>query len=265
MARKFTRVNFLTNLKSAEDWCFFFLGHNLLYFGLRKDILWRLTRSAKERWGRVQNFDFNTFLERWEPLVQKKGSEWVQNWQFSSISTPFPGGKRPISCFLCVCVYITSFLFSLSCSYLLPFVSFSGYSSVSFSFPYLLFSLFFYSLFTIFSDFPAYLPHLLERFWNVPERFPHHFSVCVLVCSMVIFSCLKRMKAFANVCENKNLSWTTCKIVSLLSFWSKPRSLCLVCLFLFCHSVIICHCVLICNFISICLYLSFCHHLSLTS
>ena len=122
--------------------------------------------------------------------------------------------------FFFVCVYITSFLFSLSCSYLLPFVSFSGYSSVSFSFPYLLFSLFFYSLFTIFSDFPAYLPHLLERFWNVPERLPHHFFICVLVCSMVFFSCLKRMKVFANVCENKNLTWTTCKIVSLLSFWS---------------------------------------------
>ena len=143
----------------------------------------------------------------------------MQNWQFSWISTPFPSAKRPISCFF-VCVdtlpasyslYLAHTFFPLFLFLVIP---------LFFSFPYLLFSLFFDSLFTIFSDFPAYLPHLLERFWNVPERLPHHFFICVLVCSMVIFSCLKRMKAFANVCENKNLTWTTCKIVSLLSFWS---------------------------------------------
>ena len=88
----------------------FFLGHNLLYCGLRKDILLSFVAFDKickreMRAGAKLRFQ-HIFREMRVSGAKKEGSEWVQNWQFSSISTPFPGAKRPISCFfLCVCIH----------------------------------------------------------------------------------------------------------------------------------------------------------------
>ena len=101
--------------KSQVSWrlVLFFLGHNLLYFGLRKDILWRLTRSAKERWGRVQNFDFNTFLERWESLVQKRGIRVSAKLTILFDFNPISWRQAAHFLFFFVCVYTLPASYSL--------------------------------------------------------------------------------------------------------------------------------------------------------
>jgi len=145
----------------------FFLGHNLLYCGLRKDILLSFVAFDKicrreMRAGAKLRFQ-HIFREMRASGAKKRDQSGCKTDNSLRFQPHFLAPSNPFPVFFCVCGYLTSFQFSLSCSYLLPFVSFSGYSSV-FSFPYLLFSLFFYSLITILSDFPADLSHFLERF-----------------------------------------------------------------------------------------------------